>query len=169
MSAKCSAKMDSDFSVFFEIEGEPVAKGRARKGLTKTGKTVVYTPAKTANYETVGAFQARQAMKYAGYSTPWDGPLVVIALVERSIPKSWSKKKKEEARLGAIRPTSRPDLDNYLKIILDSCNGIVFCDDSQIVEIAAGKIYGDHPRVLVKFSGLVPHGTFFERFYSDDE
>ena len=33
----------------------------------------------------------------------------------------------------------RPDIDNYLKSILDLCNGVVWKDDSQIVFIEATK------------------------------
>lgn len=36
----------------------------------------------------------------------------------------------------------RRDLDNYLKIILDSCNKVVWNDDSQIVELILRKSIG---------------------------
>ena len=37
----------------------------------------------------------------------------------------------------------RPDVDNYVKSVLDSCNGIVWLDDSQIVKIVARKEWAE--------------------------
>tara|TARA_R100001594_G_scaffold124169_1_gene160929 strand:- start:314 stop:718 length:405 start_codon:yes stop_codon:yes gene_type:complete len=38
--------------------------------------------------------------------------------------------------------STRPDLDNYIKLLLDCLNKDFFCDDSQVVRIQAEKIYG---------------------------
>ena len=38
-------------------------------------------------------------------------------------------------------PTVKPDLDNYIKSVLDAMNGIILKDDSQIVSIEASKKY----------------------------
>ena len=46
-------------------------------------------------------------------------------------------------------PTKRPDLDNLLKGFLDSGNGILWMDDSQIVSLYVEKRYGDQPGVMV--------------------
>jgi Endodeoxyribonuclease RusA len=43
---------------------------------------------------------------------------------------------------GTVRPTSRPDVDNYVKAILDAINTIVVAADSQIVELHAAKKFG---------------------------
>lgn len=63
-------------------------------------------------------------------------------------PKSWSKAKKDET----IYKTSRPDLDNLAKTVLDALNGIAFVDDSQVVELELSKVYasieGIHIRVV---------------------
>lgn len=37
--------------------------------------------------------------------------------------------------------TSKRDLDNFVKFVLDAFNKILYIDDSQIVEIEAGKYY----------------------------
>lgn len=39
--------------------------------------------------------------------------------------------------------TARPDIDNYLKALFDAFNGIVYKDDSQIVQLKASKEYKD--------------------------
>ena len=43
------------------------------------------------------------------------------------------------------------DLDNYQKLVWDSCNGILFEDDSQIVELYLRKAYDkEDPRVCIE-------------------
>jgi Holliday junction resolvase RusA-like endonuclease len=55
------------------------------------------------------------------------------------VPKSYSKRRMEGIREGKEYPLKRPDIDNCIKIILDSLNGIAYKDDAQIVEVVARK------------------------------
>ena len=59
----------------------------------------------------------------------------------------------EESLIAELGPmggeAARPDLDNFLKAVLDACNGIVFFDDAQITEINARKIYGIAPKTVL--------------------
>lgn len=48
---------------------------------------------------------------------------------------------------GEIRPTSKPDLDNYVKGILDAINTVIVKDDSRVIGINAIKIYQSNPGV----------------------
>ncbi len=51
-----------------------------------------------------------------------------------------------------FRPQKRGDLDNFLKIMLDALQGIIYLNDSQVVEIHAFRDddkYNPHVRVLV--------------------
>jgi Holliday junction resolvase RusA-like endonuclease len=50
---------------------------------------------------------------------------------------------------GFLRPTSRPDTDNYIKSVQDALNGIVWKDDSQVVALIADKWYSDKPRIEI--------------------
>jgi Holliday junction resolvase RusA-like endonuclease len=50
--------------------------------------------------------------------------------------------------VGAIRPTSRPDVDNFLKSAMDAINGIVVADDSVIVSVKAEKKFGLNPKLV---------------------
>ena len=61
------------------------------------------------------------------------------------IPKSWSKKKKEEYQ-GRFCDNNA-DIDNYCKAILDSLNGIYYLDDRQIVMIRARKYWSTTARI----------------------
>ena len=45
-------------------------------------------------------------------------------------------------RNGSHYKTNRPDIDNLLKGLLDPLNGILWADDSQVVEVHASKVYG---------------------------
>ena len=59
-----------------------------------------------------------------------------------------TKPKLAAIEAGAIRPVTRPDLDNYIKV-LDGLNGIVWRDDSQIVRLNSVKAYSERPRLVV--------------------
>jgi Holliday junction resolvase RusA-like endonuclease len=126
----------------FVIPGTPVAKGRPR--FTRRG--FAFTPAKTRANESMVQAVAREAMEGHVMLT---GPIVVDLVAVMPIAESWSKTKKSDALSGSIYPTSKPDLDNLEKLILDSFNGIVWGDDSQVVVKTGRKVYGPVPMTTV--------------------
>ena len=129
----------------FTILGKVVAKGRPR--FTRQGHT--YTPKRTRDYEKLVKLTA---MKH--FKRPLTTPLRVEITVCKTPPKSWSKKKKVDAIAGVIKPTVRPDVDNYVKSILDGCDGVVFEDDKQIVELLASKVYSEEDKAIFKIKEL---------------
>ena len=58
-------------------------------------------------------------------------------------PKSFSKKKTARALDGLIQPTTKPDLDNVAKTVLDALNGVAWRDDSEITSLTVMKTYGE--------------------------
>lgn len=128
----------------FTVKGKPVGKGRPR--FTRTGHT--YTPEKTRAYEAAVAWECRKAMEG---KFPSALPQHVSVEVMVKPPKSWSKTKTKNALGGFIAP-GRPDIDNYLKAVLDGCNGVAFLDDSQVVAVYATKRYAetDGVRVIIE-------------------
>ena len=50
---------------------------------------------------------------------------------------------------GKVKPDKRPDLDNYIKAVLDGLNMAAFDDDGAITNITASKLYADRPYVLI--------------------
>lgn len=64
------------------------------------------------------------------------------------------KKSLEELKNEQIWCDKRPDLDNYIKAILDACNGILYLDDGQVVQITAQKVYSLDPRTEIKLKIL---------------
>lgn len=124
------------------IPGEPTGKARPR--VTKQG--ITYTPAKTVNYETLV-----QELYYLEHGNKrLEGEIIARITAYFSIPKSASKKNRAAMLSGQIRPTKKPDGDNLAKIILDSLNKLAYADDSQVVDLAVAKYYGETPRVEVE-------------------
>lgn len=137
-------------AVVFLVPGTPVGKGRpkfARRGNFVT----TYTPERTASYENLVKVKAEEAMQGR---TMFDGPVSVEIGLYVTPPASWSQKKQREALSGTIFPTSKPDVDNVLKGIMDACNEIVFKDDKQAVDVRVIKRYADTARAFVKVSAL---------------
>ncbi len=130
----------------FTVYGTPVGKGRP-KFSTVNGHAVAYTPKKTANYETLVLLAYQQ--KYGGQSFDKDVKLKADITAFFSIPKSTSKKKREEIFRGNIKPTKKPDCDNIAKVVLDALNKVAYYDDSQIVRLTVQKLYSDEPCVIV--------------------
>lgn len=127
------------------VPGEPVAKGRPR--VTKWG---TYTPEKTKNYETL----VKELYFVKHKQTLLEGELKINIKAYFKIPKSASKKKRAEMISGKIRPTKRPDIDNVIKSITDSLNGVAYDDDSQIVLVKAEKYWSEEPRVEIELGKI---------------
>jgi Holliday junction resolvase RusA-like endonuclease len=98
-----------------------------------------YTDSKTLEYETLVGFKARQAI---GASEPFKGALTVFLYLRFAIPPSYSKKRKEACLAGLEYP-KRIDIDNVYKSVTDAMNGIVYVDDSQIIEAHIKKVYAE--------------------------
>lgn len=47
-------------------------------------------------------------------------------------------------------PTVAPDLDKYIRGVLDALTGIAYIDDSQVTDIKAEKVYSDTPGADIK-------------------
>ena len=112
------------FSATFE--GNPVPKGRPR--MTKTGHA--YTPQTTRDFEKAVAIWAK---------TNFNGKLSKKPL--KAVRNFYIKRAKTNK---TKQHTQRPDIDNYMKAVLDGMQGVVFEDDSQVFEIFATKTWADY-------------------------
>ena len=125
------------FMVTFKVDANPVGKQRAR--YVKRGNFVqAYTPEKTRTYETLIRDSAIEAM---GSSEPLETPVNLYLYIRVPIPKSYSKKKVEDCLNGLDKPIRKPDASNILKSVEDGMNGVVYKDDSQIVNLHVTKVY----------------------------
>jgi Holliday junction resolvase RusA-like endonuclease len=129
-------------SLSITIYGAPVPKGRPR-ATTIGGHARLYTPGKTRRYEDLIRLEGGRAMEGRALLA---GPLAVEVRAFLPIPKSLNKAKTAAAIDGSLRPTTRPDCDNYAKVV-DGLNGIAWNDDAQIVSLLATKHYSDRPRL----------------------
>lgn len=129
----------------FEIPGKVKAKQSVK--FTKGG--VKYTPGDVKEY----ANWVRLCFKYVYPnhlpSMFFEKELRMVIDCYFPIPKSWSKKKQQEARESIIRPTVKPDCDNISKNVCDSLNGIAYEDDKQIVSLEVNKYYSDDEKTIV--------------------
>lgn len=159
--------------VTFELRGKPGHKGRHRSRLMipreawtvlpSGTKVITFLASKkifimqhpdpeTEAYEKVLAEAAALMMRGRA---PTVNPVALLVHAYRIIPESWSKTEKAQARAGYIRPTSRPDWDNYGKIT-DALNGIVWKDDSQVVDGRSLKYYSDRPALRIEVREMLP-------------
>lgn len=53
-----------------------------------------------------------------------------------------------------LYPSVRPDLDNFVKTIFDSMNGLVIQDDSQVVQMCCSKNYGADDAISIQVFSL---------------
>jgi Holliday junction resolvase RusA-like endonuclease len=135
----------------FTVYGEPVAQGRPRFS-THGGFVKAYDPAKSGDYK---KFVKLAAMEFAPPAL-LEGPIKMKLIVYRTMPGYLSKvpKKAAAAEAGEILPTSKPDVDNYLKGVKDALKGVIWKDDSQVVEVYALKRYSARPRIELKIIEL---------------
>jgi Holliday junction resolvase RusA-like endonuclease len=126
----------------FNIPGKIQAKQRPRFN----GK-FAYTPKETVNYE--NWVKECYLLDFRN-EKPLEIPLRVKIIAFFEIPKSTSKKKRQDMLDNKTYPTIKPDTDNIAKSILDSLNGIAFLDDKQVVSLTVEKWYAEVPSVSVE-------------------
>lgn len=123
----------------------PVAQARPRA--TRFGRGIrLYDPKPVHVYKA----QLAQSARFMYHGKPLVGALKVTIRFYRAIQSSESKKRHRLKALGSIRPTKKPDLDNYIKSTLDGLNGVLWADDNEIVELHTYKYYSDDPRIEIE-------------------
>lgn len=168
------------FTVNFLPGEEPPAKQRARHA-TKDRygnflkKVRTYTPDKTEN--------AEEVIRWACYKfwpkRPNEGPVKVDLRVFRPFPEQ-KRSARALKNLGGVEmypkakiikasavsaPTdstvevspwaiSKPDNDNYEKLVFDALNGIFWVDDGQIISNRTEKLYSTQPRFEINITFL---------------
>jgi Holliday junction resolvase RusA-like endonuclease len=114
----------------------PVAKERAR-----VTRFHAYTPARTKEFQNQVIFWLIRNYD----KPPFDIPLKLT--IEFHLAKPLKPKFKH--------PAVRPDCDNYLKAIMDACNGKLWTDDSLICHVDAKKVYAvEKPHIKMKVEGI---------------
>lgn len=124
---------------------EPTAKGRPR-GTVVDGHASFYTPARTRNAEALIVAMIRTQV--IGLGTYEVGlPLRLEATFYRARPKHLPKR--------VTMPVSRPDVDNYFKLLGDALEHFLFANDSQITSLFVKKRFaepGSAPRIELEIT-----------------
>ena len=123
----------------------PVAKGRPR--LSKWG---TYTPKKTKDYE---AYVQSLWVKQYGNAEPSQKPIGAVITFFFEPPKSYTKTMRKRV-LEELWHVKKPDIDNLIKAVTDSINGLAYVDDSQIVVLTVEKRYGEESRTVIELYEL---------------
>ena len=120
----------------FTIPGKPVPQKRHRMG-----RGFSYDPSapdkKRVRTELILANRLRYIHK---------GDVSMFITFHMQRPKSHYRtgKYKEFLKKGSpYKHTSKPDIDNLIKFIMDCCSGILYKDDNQVVNITANKQYAE--------------------------
>lgn len=132
----------------FEMFGDPVAWARPGRNRAQ-GKT--FTRKRQRGHMNAVATQAALAMRGRPPLIPGISVAVTI-MVWMKIPASWPAWKKGDATQGTVRPTCKPDADNFAKLVKDALGppkvrnkamgpGVVWNDDAQVVDLFVRKFY----------------------------
>lgn len=123
---------------------EPVAQGRPR--FSRFGKGArAFDPPKSAQFKQAIKLMAHKQLPLR--YEPISEPIRVVMTFYRPLPKNLTKLNREAFEQGVLYPRTRPDIDNYVKGLLDALSGIVYTDDNIIVQIIADKKYVLEPRI----------------------
>lgn len=138
-------------SVFLVVKGEPVPQGRPRFASVKGRFVHAYDPKDSVVYKNLIKWHIRQFQNQYPQVPVLQENIIFSLKIFRSMPASFSKKKRQMVKDGLLFPNMKPDTDNYVKTVLDACNGMLFRDDSAVIGIFARKYYSDAPRIEATF------------------
>lgn len=120
--------------VSFSVFGEPKSKGSLKPFLHPRTRKIIMLPAAKGLRAWEGAIRT-EAQKHAEQGVFFGGPIRILVTFTFARPKSVSVKKRAHM-------TVAPDCSKLVRGVEDAMIGILFRDDSQIVEIHARKVYG---------------------------
>lgn len=132
--------------VSFVVPGEPRGKARAR--VVRTGHA--YTPRETLLAEN----EIKHYARAAGVKI-LEGAVYLQVDAHYVVPRSWPKKKAGAARW----KTSKPDVDNIVKLVKDALNGVAWDDDAQVAVVHACKQYSTSASLNIRIQSLRLWGT----------
>ena len=149
------------FEIDIRIPGKPAHKMKPK--ITSRGKFATMYNTKYTNEQTKiiskrmkESFEKMVANseKYPGYSAKFTRllhePCSVSILAMYELAKSHHRKRKP---VEMQMKTSKPDVDNITKIVLDAGNGILWKDDAQVVQCACAKYtakQGEEPYMIIR-------------------
>ncbi|RHH70113.1 RusA family crossover junction endodeoxyribonuclease [Vagococcus teuberi] len=99
-----------------------------------------------------------QTLKLKRSTAIIEGPIFISVTFYIYPPQRISKVKTKRPRtneeLEKMYVDTRPDLDNYVKALLDASDKILFRDDGQIAALSSQKLYSLDPRIEIEIHKL---------------
>lgn len=126
----------------FTLSGNPIPQKRTRF-TCKGGTPHAYDPNKK-ELEMI-----RWQVRPFAPKEPIAGPVSLSMIFYMPIPKSVSKAARDQMRRRIMLPVTKPDVDNMAYLLTNALKGIVYVDDSQVVEQHIYKVYDDLPRTEI--------------------
>lgn len=127
-----SYSLHRDGSLELWLAGKPTPQARHRHARGRT-----YDPSKADKIAMATSVeQGMLSVPHAILNAPCIGLSICFHM---QIPKSWSKKKQIQS-LNSLH-TSKPDVDNLLKFLMDGFNQILWYDDAIISKVEMKKVY----------------------------
>jgi Holliday junction resolvase RusA-like endonuclease len=127
---------------FLVIKGTPIAQKR-HKYNARGNRVIVYDPSAEEKKE----FAKLVTENWKGKALKGAVGLSVVFYMPR--PKSHFRTGKHSNKLKPTAPvwvTTKPDIDNCIKFVLDACNGILWEDDKTVCEVQSRMLYSHFPR-----------------------
>ena len=139
------------------IYGEPKAwkRERARTQALPGGAGRKFCGMYDPNYsfKKIVADYVRDAMDEKGVQMI-HGPVFLNVEFYKPMPKSIPPYKGLLYEMKIMRPTTKPDVDNYIKQVQDALNNITYGDDAQIISETSDKFLSYHPRMVIHLKYL---------------
>ncbi len=109
--------------VAFELDMEPIPCPRPK--VSRSGR--VFYPGRYSNWKSRANMMLGPVLASAGILRPWRGPLMLSVDFYVARPKTTQL------------DYPHPDIDNYVKSIMDALTGLAWEDDRQVVALRATK------------------------------
>ena len=123
------------------IKGTPVAMQRHRTN-KRFGHN--YLPKKSKDFKKLIQNEYVKKYKVKPFFNSKEDEYYLNLNTYVKIPKSYTKKRRKEIIEKGLRPNKKPDIDNYLKIVMDALNEYAYIDDAQITSIKVDKNYCEY-------------------------
>lgn len=137
--------------IAFEVYGDPAPKGSMK---LVRGRLIPSNPHELSRWAKNVAGAAHAAM-YGGRHAVYVERELVVRVEFRLLRPRGHLNARGSVKAGApLRPCVKPDLDKLLRGVLDPLTGLVFDDDSRIVETIARKVYAEHPGAALRVYAL---------------
>lgn len=126
------------------IPGRPTSKGNSRRVLrTRAGRPFVASSASTIRAEAFARADIGVAARALGLTVTLEPVIVNVDFVFAIPAKARATVRKPAQYVAGDACMRRVDRGNLLKLVEDAMQGIVYVDDSQIVDGRVRKLWGD--------------------------